>query len=290
MHLYFAGLARDCEATVERNIEHLVYCCERLKPCSFKIFVCENDSRDHTRSVLEKLATRLTSIEILFLNNLDVHFPSRVQRLAYCRDLLLDKILSASANINHSFYIPVDLDSQIASSIQWTQLCEAIAYLQASPANALFPFSVPYYYDIYALRAVRWCMDDCLLKLNGSGLRSKTLRFINQLRYISSRQNRLPSRACLIPVFSAFGGLGIYKLSSVVQARYQSSTPASQAAQIPCEHVTFNLNIHKKFISSKLTVAAPLEHIYIRSLSHQTRARLLIEAIILDFLDYTQLL
>lgn len=266
MHLFFAGLARNCEGEVVSNIHALVRLASLVHPDSFTIYVCENDSVDQTRSLILNAATMHFQVKPVFLDGLTSDIPDLVPRISYCRNLLLDKIKSASQGLSNALYIPVDLDSSIASSIDCLQFEKAIAFILGSQWNAVFPFSSPYYYDIYALRAKSWCSYDCAQKMRHLKARGESTSLLSFLWYVSRHQRHCcPSQADPIPVDSAFGGMGIYRLDAIRDSRY--STTLDDALAIRCEHVNFNMSIANKCILPWLLVHAPKEHIRLKIIS-----------------------
>lgn len=52
---YFAGLARDCEDTLEENVRAILDICEQISAENCKILIAENDSQDETRKILKNL-------------------------------------------------------------------------------------------------------------------------------------------------------------------------------------------------------------------------------------------
>ena len=54
-------------------------------------------------------------------------------------------------------YIPLDLDMKLFKYIDFKNFENLIMYcLKKDNLNGIFPFSKPFYYDIFALRAENW--------------------------------------------------------------------------------------------------------------------------------------
>ena len=141
---------------------------------------------------------------------------------------------------------------------------EACQLVASGKASGVFPSSSPYYYDIHALRDREWCPGSCWKEIQDAKARGALWSLLVYIRYVSSRQKphaRLQAEG-LIPIDSAFGGVGIYSLSQALNsgARYASPELAHEELKL-CEHVVFNRSIDRLFINPAWVIAAPPEHI-----------------------------
>jgi hypothetical protein len=131
-------------------------------------------------------------------------------------------------------------------------------------SNQLFGIS-----DLLALRASNWIEEDYLIELERSRIHLRNApesrnifkRIIKYLRYDKSRRNVIYDRMRylgfsrkLIPVNSAFGGIGIYKSWCFFKADYKDDNHPHE-----CEHVSFHrklevdgakMYINPRFINS----------------------------------------
>lgn len=262
---YFAGLARDCEDTLEENIRAILDICEQISAENCKILIAENDSQDETRKILKKFEDK-NSIELFLFDTLDEEYQIRERRIAYLRNFLLNKIQNIS-RIEDSkipkLYVPIDLDSRIAQSIDIDQFLRECQRVVNHQTDAVFPASEPYYYDIYALRAEGWVEEDCLNKVQESRMRIGS--FASKIKYIYSKQKSIEelgkyrrTKKGRISVKSAFGGVGIYNLEKLRDASYKRDDDYPQDT---CEHVLLNKTVDSKEISTNFVVQAPQEHI-----------------------------
>ncbi|WP_144924290.1 hypothetical protein [Halorubrum salsamenti] len=259
--LYFSGLVRDASGTVGANVEKILDICDDKSVGIGKIFIAENGSKDDTRDILKALERDNSSIELQLFDDLDEEFPVREERIAHLRESLFNSIYKStrSSLIDHSqLYIPIDLDSMIAQSINQSDFIEECKYVASGKTDAVFPVARPRYYDIYALRAKGWIETDCWKNVQKSRGLGRPL--FPTVKYVYSNQKRLDELQQLdrISVESAFGGLGIYNLNSLGDASYKSN------GKLPknfCEHVSFNSDVRYKEISTNLVVKAPQEHI-----------------------------
>jgi hypothetical protein len=107
---------------------------------------------------------------------------------------------------------------------------------------ALFPFQKYLYYDILSLRIKNFIEFDCFHKIR-KDFKSKKIclkksfyKYLVQYFFLKKYY-----KARYIPVVSAFGGIGFYKLKKVIQFKYNSLNGTVS------EHVAFHKSIYKKY-------------------------------------------
>ena len=77
------------------------------------------------------------------------------------------EIISEINNQNNVVYIPIDLDLDLFKFLTVEKLIHLIEYcVNKNVPFGIFPFSTPYYYDIFALRAEKWVKYNSQLKIN----------------------------------------------------------------------------------------------------------------------------
>jgi hypothetical protein len=283
IELYFACLARDCADNLKENLSNIIDICTHEAVNNYEIWIAENDSVDSTRKVLQKYECKNPAINLCLFKNLDNKYSVRVSRIAFLRQSLLENIRESVSNTyfyrTTPLYIPIDLDSKIAQSIETAQFIDECLRVASGEVDAVFPSSEPYYYDIYALRADGWVESDCwdavkkYKKYIGSFIPKYTFVYKNQK---SIKDIRSKGR---IPVYSAFGGVGIYDLSSLSGANYKNGNRYPQSI---CEHVVFNHSCINKEISTEFVIHAPEEHINYKSSSLFGKMQFIIESMYSD--------
>ncbi len=261
MKLYFAGCARDCAKVVASNIAALLTLGESAWCDEIKVFVAENSSKDNTREIISQLAEQDGRVIPVFLEDLDERIPAREARIAFCRDRLLAEI---SRHVRDGLYVPIDLDSDIASSLEADPFMEACQLVASGRASGIFPSSSPYYYDIHALRVREWCPGSCWKEIQDAKPCGALWSLLIYIRYVSARQKphaRLQALG-LISIDSAFGGVGIYSFSQVQNSGALYSSPELEQEHLKlCEHVVFNEYLDRLFINPNWVISAPPEHI-----------------------------
>ena len=257
--IYFAGLARDCAEAIAPNLEALIRIADLRDNCQCFIFLLENDSKDRTGELLcdfsEKFADR---VKLWQFPGLSLAKPGRIDRLAWCRNFLLDQIRQAVVDPAASLYVPIDLDDQILTSLDPASFWRAVDRFEADGMNGLFPISRPYYYDLLALRAPGWVEADHQELVAASRPSLGWFRSLQQ--FVFAKQLPISKFAAdmLIPVDSAFGGMGLYRFLAIAASRYQVIW---LGRYFECEHVSFNHGISSLYIDTRLVVQAPAGHL-----------------------------
>ena len=231
----FSGTARNCAwflPNVLQNVERLAKLYENTA-----FVVAENDSGDETKSILRSWLNGKANGKLIELDGLAAQEPKRAQRIAVARNGCLDYIADAYPDYDH--VVMIDLDDGNAFPISSESFFSAANFLEQNSATAgVFANQAMAYYDIWALRHVLWCPDDCWKRV---AMKPRWMRLqLAQIWYLHKLQFSIPEYAQPIRVLSAFGGLGIYKARSIRNCRYEGID--NEGNEI-CEHVSFNRKI-----------------------------------------------
>lgn len=262
MKIVLSGPVKNCGNNLEKNLNFLINLKKDNRIDLVDIFILEGDSTDNSKIILEKY-NKSSDINLYSENNLEEKLSNRVERIAYCRNLLLEEI--KKKEIPYDFYIPLDLDVDLFSQISTNKFIEILTRIQKDGGiDALFPFSVPFYYDLAALRSVGWLEEDIWIRFNKLAKKLKIGKIFLRIFLIFKKQIKKPKNKKLIQVESAFGGIGIYKLKAEISSihKYGLTDKATSA-----DHIMFNSHFKKKYIDPNWTVKAPLEHIEFKTLS-----------------------
>lgn len=232
--LIVVGTARNVAATISSEIDTLTKSLRNTKSLAF--FIVESDSNDRTIETLNELTITHQHFNYVSLGRLQSTIPSRIERIAYSRNVYLDYVKQRANNFD--FVVVVDLDG-VNKLINERKILSCFENLNwgGCMANQLGP-----YYDVYALRADGWCESNCWEKakeLVESGTHPlKAWRIA-----IRDKQKIIKKSSPWIRVDSAFGGFAIYKVEAFIQGYYSTSTIGEKDVS---EHVPFN-----KMLTSK---------------------------------------
>lgn len=246
-------LARDCGASIEANISRV----ETLGRCfkDYHVVVYENDSKDSTKAVLqawsEKNSRVLAIMEDTPVQSAHhteaVPYPDksvfRIQRMANCRNRLLDEVRKRYAPDLFCF-IDIDIErfspQSVVTAIErapddWGALfANGAIYMQYSDHEQ------PHFmqYDSFAY------VDE-----GADPLKSKAWMVDKDYHIVTScRMTWKLRHHDYLPCLSAFNGLGIYRWELIADHDYcVLQTPELAAVNAcMCEHVPFNMDIIKK--------------------------------------------
>jgi len=276
--IWFAACARDCAGRLSQNVASLLNAAEAAKVDDVRVYIAENDSTDCTRDIILRLAANDLRVVPVLFQSLEGQFSTRESRIAFCRDELLKLVASESSD---GLYCPVDLDIDLSSLCFAKSFFESCRLVDSGICTAVFPSSFPFYYDIYALREREWCPGSCLKEVQCSNARGAFWTLLAYIRYVSYRQKHYTCLQAqgLIPVDSAFGGVGIYSLDQVLKSGARYSTPElEQDKSMLCEHVVFNRFLDRLFINSAWVISAPVDHVEFRLLSAHGKAKRIMRA------------
>lgn len=254
----FVGCARDCGpylSAVLKNIDRIAL----LYSKTAFIFV-ENNSTDGTNQCLREWVNNRENAFLLEMDGPLARMQSRTDRIASARNAYLHYIRESQFN-TYDHLIVFDFHQANIGVIDLNGFQEAIQFLVKTPdAAGVLPVSDPVYYDIWALRHPEWSPDDCWHNVRKQqitlGLQEATKQFVY------SRQRLIAKEEEPIQVTSAFGGLGIYKLSDALTSEYIGKSPQGEEV---CEHVIFSEKITSQsgrsfYIFPRLRNWAPPEH------------------------------
>ena len=210
----------------------------------FKMLIYENNSTDNTVEILEKFKKTHHNFDYISEN---LSIKMRTEILAHGRNTLLRHIHG------YEYMIMTDLDDVIA-----TFKPSQIKYLfepSYGDWDGLLANCLGKYYDIWALRIERdkWT-PLCPFQVIDYDCWEKAQEYRSRV-VVSQHQISIPVSTPLIPVNSAFGGFGIYKVDRI-NGRYKGFD-----GKIRCEHVEFHKGMKRLFICPKFLVNKQSEHI-----------------------------
>jgi hypothetical protein len=233
------GCTKNSSGYIHKHLQLLYDMAPLFK--TFKMLIYENDSTDNTVEILEHFKQTHPFFDYISEN---LQLSIRTEVLAHGRNTLLGHIQE------FEYMIMVDLDDVIA-----TFKPSQIKYLfEHSEWDALFANCLGKYYDIWALRIERdkWT-PLCPFQVIDYDCWEAAQKYRTR-QVISQHQISIPVSEPLIPVNSAFGGFGIYKVNKI-NGRYNGFNG------MRCEHVEFHKGMKRLFICPKFLVNKQSEHI-----------------------------
>ena len=262
--IFFIGMSKNCYPSLKKNLDYLIKFKENTG-LDIKICIVDSDSIDGTKDYCKKLEDKNKIDKFIEVDNLEEKYRSRIKRLAISRNQGLTFI---KEEINQeSLYVPMDMDLNLFSLTSFDNLKSTFKFLIKNDSDCLFPYSVPYYYDIFALRKKGWVKNNNILK-------SKKIKnqiiffsfFINYFLIFRKQKHIKKFKQELIGVESAFGGVGMYKVNRELLKTSKYSTNKDNEDMFS-EHLFFNQNFDKLNILTKWNIEAPKEYTFFNSYS-----------------------
>lgn len=219
------GITRDNAKELPRVIKHIEYTGEQF--ADYRVIVFENDSRDHTKTILKKWQADNTKVRIL-MQDYQLKKRPNIQFLADIRNQYLIALEENPEYQDFDILMVVDLDMQHGWDMRglfhsfhqfsnWDGVC----------SNGVFTMA-GHMWDMFAFRNSEFpALPD-----NLEAIQYKT-------EIIPRGQRVYPVNSKLLPVYSCFGGLAFYKRAFITGCRYHS-------IKGDCEHVAFHQCLRKK--------------------------------------------
>ena len=278
--IYFIGMSKNCFLNLEGNINYLI----KYKQFSkFNIDICivDSDSTDGTKEFCKNLITNKDIDSLIEIDNLEDSYSSRIERLSISRNKGLKYI---EQKIDTSgIYIPMDMDLDLFSLTEFNEFEKLIENFIDSHADGLFPYSTPYYYDIFALRKKGWVGGNNLLLSKNLKKRFLILSFFFNYIFIFRQQKHIKAfDEERIKVISAFGGIGLYKIyyDTLKEAKYDVS---KDEIDYHSEHIFFNSNFNNLFISTDWNIQSPAEYTFFKSYDYSDKCIYFLKTLKNDF-------
>ena len=258
LSVVFAGCARDCEPFLKKTLDNIEHYSSFFKE-SYKVII-ENGSKDKTRDILKK---KQTKNDFYYFEDQLNNLPNRGLRLEKARNIFIEKIKSNKKLNNCNLLIVLDLDESGNYKISDEALIKSINFLNSKKSiGAVFANQLGTYYDMWTLRDEKYCQNDFWVEVlqniakkinHKNNITSEILAEVKK-EYIDSKTFTFDENLPPIPVKSAFGGFGIYKMEYVLKnKRYYEGTQTidlifkdnikAKTKFQKCEHVNFNIGL-----------------------------------------------
>jgi hypothetical protein len=241
-NVIFAGTIKNIEKYIQQNLDNINNCGDKFN--SYILIIYENDSTDKTREIL--VQNKKSNYIYIFEDNITE--PRRTMRIANGRNKILEKIRELNNKNYYDYLIMLDMDDINYSGTFIESIKTCFEYdnwdiLTGNQSNT--------YYDLWALRKKDDMEYDCWRMVNKNASNPDAHNIYVQSKYKNYEPNSL------LEVDSAFGGIAIYKLSSIPNncnyiGEYEDGSEY-------CEHVEFhrciknsgkNIYINTRFLTN----------------------------------------
>ena len=236
--ILLAGPVRNASAQIDNDFEHLLASLNQFKKVF--CFVVESDSTDDTIARLERFSQQFPNFSFVSVGQLSKKLSKRTDRIAYCRNLIIDAVAQDPKYVDVDFIAMADMDGMngLVTREKIAQCWEVDEPWDVITANQLGE-----YYDVWALSHPYWNPIDCWeqkRKLENI-LGDQTAQNIA----VGCKQAAIDPRADLIEVDSAFGGLGIYTREAFLAGRYAGTDDQAGGIDV-ADHIPFHRDLRNK--------------------------------------------
>lgn len=197
------GVVKNCGNKINFNVNLAIKTGEIFE--DYKIVIYENNSTDHTKQELNKFI--LNPNIVIKSENINVEeksdfklwayteitgssHPCRIEMIANARNKILDEINKDEYN-KFTYVIWIDMDSN-----GWDLNGIVNSFYKKEVWDVVYANNPKHYYDMYAFRGGKFLLGP---------------EIIGEFFWKNLSVIQLDKSENLIPIYSAFGGLGIYK-------------------------------------------------------------------------------
>jgi hypothetical protein len=232
LNIAVCSTVRDCDKNLEKNIPLMNDLASKFKEC--QIIVFENDSVDRTKTILKDWSSKSPNVHIncenLGTRTIPQSSPTgvnkyyskhRISRMVEYRNYYLDKL--EKLNFEPDYVLIVDLD---VSKIYLEGIFHSFGILDKWDVVTANGYSISpkmrfRYHDSYALVELG---DEKIPQTQESILKA------------SNKWSALSTSESLLPVYSAYGGLSIYRYEAIKNLRYRLIENNNRQVEVRCEH------------------------------------------------------
>ncbi|MEI6597909.1 MAG: hypothetical protein WCL22_02595 [bacterium] len=250
--IVFAGTVQNCARFLPAVFPNIEKMASLASETAF-VFV-ENDSTDGTKEVLNQWGRGRVNFNLINMDGLN-SIPVRTLRLEIARNAYIEFIKTFRDYGEYDLLVIMDMDDDGAHPMELSKLEQAIHFLNEHPERAaIFANQLGKYCDIWALRHAELCPGDAWEELIDYIIKNKVPVEVARAQTFDKRVHCFPPTMAPFEVESAFGGLGIYKLSFIKDN--PNPYVGSKVKVVPtdgglldivrqqiCEHVHFNKGI-----------------------------------------------
>lgn len=233
--IIICSIVRNAEKGLRRNIPVINELCRHFR--DYRIVVYENDSVDATKVLLNSWMEHDSDHVAVMLNDTDASrtIPSassisvnpffsrkRIDKMANLRNHYLDYVEKKNMSADYLMVVDLDVSQLFVDTILSSFSTESQEWdVVTAYGYSTSPSLKKRYHDTYAL--VEYGMDD--VPQTEKSIHDAALNMADKMK-----------EEKWVRVFSAFGGLAIYRFDSVKGLRYQVLDNDDSRVEVRCEH------------------------------------------------------
>ena len=243
--IIICGIVRDCARGIRRNRPVIDKLCSMVKDA--KVVLFENDSKDETKALLAQWTNECKNVYAQCEDFNTITIPTakeskgvnpsfsakRINKMAYYRNQYLHFIKERKWSAD--FVIVIDMDlmridiNGILNSLSIADVWDMVA------ANGVI-------YSPSALFRRRYNDTYALVEIGEENV-PQTEESIKEKQY---KWASLKKGSQLVPVYSAFGGLAIYRFDGIKDCTYEVLKNNDPRVEVRCEHFAICKQMHER--------------------------------------------
>ena len=236
--ILLAGPVRNVATQIEGEVIQLISSLSEFK--NIFCLVVESDSNDETLAKLEELSSNIPNLSFITAGQLSKLMPRRTDRIAHCRNLIIEAVRSDLKYANVDYIAMADMDG-MNNLITRGKIAQC--WTLNEPWDVITANQLGEYYDIWALSHPYWNPLDCWeQKQVLEGILGHDAA---QNIAIQCKQGAIDPGANLIEVDSAFGGLAIYTRDAFLAGKYAGTDIENRGIDV-ADHIPFHKELRKK--------------------------------------------
>ena len=280
--IFFCGISKNCVEHIEKNLSFIEKFVQSFPDIKIKGIFVDSDSTDGTKEFLLNYTKEKPYFVYKNLDNLETKYSNRIERITISRNNCIEQIQKIKTG-EQVIYIPIDLDIDLFRFTNVNQFLDLITNnFKEEGDNAIFPFSKPFYYDIFALRAKGWVNHNSQFWVIRLKKYFKIGSFFYNYIFIFRYQISLNKFKTLkTNIESAFGGIGIYFINNF-NDNFTYNVSETQPSDIS-EHVIFNSRFENLNILHNWNIPAPKQHLEYKNLGAKEKINYFFKSFKNDF-------
>lgn len=244
--ILLCGIIKDAEHSLRNNIPIINDMLSHFK--DWKVIIFENDSTDNTKLILQEWRETQTDRIVILSDSIDnITIPvsltkdgvnpffscKRIAKMVHLRNRYMEYI--EEANLSADYLMVVDLDVVAFNSKDILRCFTQPEKWDVVTANGWSrgPNLLKRYHDTYAFTSL------------SNDVKTQTEKDI----YLTGRhlwKKLTKNRDEYLEVFSAFGGIAIYKFKLIKGLKYQLEYNNDDRVEVRCEHYTLHKQIKER--------------------------------------------
>ncbi len=234
-NIIICSIVRNAEKGLRRNIPVIKELCGYFN--DYKVFIYENDSTDATKQLLKEWASLDAQRVFISLNDFDntATIPShkdtgkvtpffsarRIGKMAKLRNHYMDFVEQQGWEADYMMVVDLDVARLSLDGILDSLYSEKEWDAVAAFGYSLAPNLRKRYHDTYALTEL------------GDEKEPQTM---GKIHLYARKYGGMKGTKEWIRVYSAFGGLAIYRYEAIKGLKYQTLTNGDENVEVHCEH------------------------------------------------------